>query len=95
MADLKKAILMNEKDNVATALSEIKKEESVVIVHNNKVVAEIEAIEDIELYHKLAIRPIAEGDIVYKYGEIIGKATEAIKVGEHVHVNNIESVMTK
>lgn len=95
MADLKKAILMNEKDNVATALFTIKKEERAVIVYNNRVIAEIDALEDIDMYHKLAIKPVEKGEIVYKYGEVIGKATQTIKVGEHVHVNNIESVMTK
>ena len=95
MLNLKKAILMNDKDNVATVLTAINKNESVTIVYNNKIVSEVNALEDIELYHKLAIRPIEMGEKLYKYGEVIGRATKSIKAGEHVHVNNIESVMTK
>lgn len=95
MSDIKKAILMNEKDNVATALFEIKRNEIAMVVYNNKIVAEINTLDDIDLYHKLAIKPIQKDEIVYKYGEVIGKAVQPIKSGEHVHVNNIESVMTK
>lgn len=95
MLSLKKAILMNDKDNVATVLTAINKNEWVVIVYNNKIVNEVNALEDIELYHKLAIRPIEMGEKLYKYGEVIGIATKSIKAGEHVHINNIESVMTK
>lgn len=95
MKDLKRAILMNEKDNVATALIPVIKGENAAVVYNNKSVAEIYALDDIEMYHKIAIKPIDKGELVYKYGEVIGKATQPIKAGEHVHVNNIESVMTK
>ena len=40
--------------------------------------------------HKLAIQPIAEGAPVRKFGQIIGRATQAIAPGEHVHVHNVE-----
>lgn len=95
MHDLKKAILMNKKDNVATMLVQIKKDEVAAITFDNEVVEQIAAVEDIDVYHKIAIRPIEQGELVYKYGEVIGKAVNTIKIGEHVHVNNIESVMTK
>ncbi len=34
---------------------------------------------------------IPVGDGVIKYGEIIGRATCDIDVGDHVHVHNVES----
>ena len=95
MDEFKKAILMNERDNVATALFPIDKNEKTMIVYNNGTVSEVMALDDIDRYHKIAIKTIEKNEIVYKYGEIIGRATQLIKVGEHVHVNNIESVMTK
>jgi altronate dehydratase small subunit len=95
MYNLKKAILMNKKDNVATALFSIKKNDSAVITYNNEIINEIIVLDDIEIYHKTAIKPIENGDLVYKYGEVIGRTTSSIKVGEHVHVNNIESVRGK
>jgi altronate dehydratase small subunit len=40
--------------------------------------------------HKFATRPIAEGALIRKYGQVIGKASAAIAIGEHVHVHNVE-----
>jgi altronate hydrolase len=39
--------------------------------------------------HKVALRAIAPGDPVRKYGEVIGHATAAIAPGDHVHVHNL------
>jgi altronate hydrolase len=39
--------------------------------------------------HKIAIRPVAAGDPVYRYGNVIGFATAAISRGEHIHVHNL------
>jgi altronate dehydratase small subunit len=38
--------------------------------------------------HKVALRDIAEGEAVIKYGVPIGVATEHIAIGSHVHVHN-------
>jgi altronate hydrolase len=43
----------------------------------------------IGLGHKLALQPIRKGDAVYKYGQIIGHASQDIKPGDHVHVHNV------
>ncbi len=39
--------------------------------------------------HKIATRPIAEGENVLRYGQIIGQAKSAISAGEHIHVHNL------
>jgi altronate hydrolase len=39
--------------------------------------------------HKAAARPIAAGEPVRKFGQIIGVATAAIAAGEHVHEHNL------
>ena len=39
--------------------------------------------------HKYAVRPVARGENVIKYGMPIGHATADIAVGEHVHVHNV------
>ncbi len=41
--------------------------------------------------HKYAIRAIAAGEDVVKYGMPIGHATVDIAVGEHVHVHNVKT----
>ncbi|VXC44881.1 UxaA family hydrolase [Sphingomonas sp. AX6] len=39
--------------------------------------------------HKIAVRGIAAGEPVRKFGHVIGRATRAIGAGEHVHVHNL------
>lgn len=41
--------------------------------------------------HKYALREIAEGENVIKYGMPIGHATRLIRKGEHVHVHNVKT----
>jgi altronate hydrolase len=49
----------------------------------------VAVIQAIPAGHKVAIRAIAAGDAVRRYGQIIGFATCAIRAGEHVHVHNL------
>ena len=39
--------------------------------------------------HKIATAPIARGETVIRYGQIIGQATEAIPAGAHIHSHNL------
>ncbi len=39
--------------------------------------------------HKVALRPVAAGQPIRKYGQVIGLATDAIAVGDHVHSHNL------
>src|SRR6267142_4031420 len=53
------------------------------------VVAEgVTTVERIPAGHKVAIRPIATGEPVRRYGQIIGFATSPIAPGQHVHTQN-------
>ena len=38
--------------------------------------------------HKVATRPIAEGEQILKYGQVIGFASQPIEAGAHVHEHN-------
>jgi len=51
----------------------------------------IDALADIPLGHKIALKDLAEGDTVLKYGHDIGKAVAAVKAGDHVHVHNMKT----
>ena len=46
---------------------------------------------DIPAGHKIALRPIAAGEAVIKYGDSIGYATRDIASGEHVHCHNLRT----
>ena len=45
----------------------------------------------IGLGHKLALNLIRKGDAIYKYGQIIGFATQDVPPGGHVHVHNVSA----
>lgn len=78
-------------DNVATALRNLNKGEQASVGLGQEIIS-IAVIEPVEYGHKFAIRDITKGDDILKYGEIIGRATEDIVSGAHVHVQNVESM---
>ena len=46
----------------------------------------------IQFGHKLAMADIPPGAKIVKYGEVMGRATQAIPAGAHAHIHNIESL---
>src|SRR5213595_1615238 len=50
----------------------------------------VTTVERIPAGHKVAVRPIAVGEPVRRYGQVIGFASKAIAAGQHVHVQNCE-----
>jgi (2R)-sulfolactate sulfo-lyase subunit alpha len=52
---------------------------------------ELEARQDIPIGHKVALKDMAPGDTVVKYGIDMGKVVAPIKAGEHAHVQNIKT----
>jgi altronate dehydratase small subunit len=79
--------LIDEADNVVTNVADEIPAGTEVDVKG----AVIETVDDIPYGHKIALRPIAEGEDVIKYGLSIGSATEDIPAGSHVHIHNVES----
>jgi (2R)-sulfolactate sulfo-lyase subunit alpha len=51
----------------------------------------VDAQQDIPIGHKVALRDMATGDTVIKYGISMGKVVAPIKAGEHAHVHNIKT----
>jgi altronate hydrolase len=39
--------------------------------------------------HKVALRSVAPGELVRRYGQVIGRAKVAIRPGDHVHTHNL------
>jgi altronate dehydratase small subunit len=83
-------IVINEKDNVATALDELPAGTTVSVKTEHRM-EKIELISHIPRGHKFALTHIDRGGAVIKYGETIGKSTEEIPRGQHVHVHNVVS----
>lgn len=89
--EIKKAILMDEKDNVATLLIEVEKGQQVQIEAGEQNVT-LQAKDHIPYGHKIALKDIDKAGEVIKYGEVIGRSTNHIQEGSHVHIHNIESL---
>jgi (2R)-sulfolactate sulfo-lyase subunit alpha len=49
------------------------------------------ALQDIPIGHKVALKDMAVGDTVIKYGIDMGKVVAPIQAGQHAHVHNIKT----
>ena len=63
----------------------------VIINKKDNVAVTLHGKGDIPAGHKFALKEIAKGEYVIKYGEIIGRATQDIACGEWVHTHNVKS----
>ncbi len=83
-------IVIDEKDNVATALEAMSAGAKVSFEVQGHI-EKIKLLTDIPMGHKLALKDIEKGESVIKYGEPIGQSTSKISRGEYVHVHNVIS----
>lgn len=83
--------MLDEKDNVATAIADLKAGNIITVNRQNGAV-EVSLTQDIPLGHKFALKDIRRGGTVVKYGEKIGRAKNNIHKGEHAHVHNVEGL---
>lgn len=84
-----KVILVNEKDNVVTAVSGLKKGEDAVYKVGSET-RHVKTNEAIPFGHKTALTKIAKGSDIIKYGETIGRASKDIEPGQWVHIHNTD-----
>lgn len=80
------ALRMTPEDNVVTALDDLEAGHAISFGGES-----IELSEDVPFGHKFALRAIAEGEEITKYGYVIGRASQPIAPGEWAHVHNVES----
>ncbi len=85
------AIVINERDNVATALAELSAGMQVQTRRGEEILT-LQVRGPIPYGHKFSIRPIEPGDKIIKSGEVIGEATKRIETGDHVHIQNVVSL---
>jgi (2R)-sulfolactate sulfo-lyase subunit alpha len=62
----------------------------VVVTEDN---SELSAVnnQDVPIGHKVALRDLAVGDTVIKYGQDIGRVVAPIAKGDHVHTHNLKT----
>ena len=90
MARTTQVIIINQKDNVATALKALNAGAEISVEFQGRL-QKITLSSDIPMGHKFALKDMEEGGAVIKYGEPIGQSTAKITRGEHVHVHNVVS----
>lgn len=79
---MSKLFKINDKDNVAVALEELKKGE---IIDN------IKLLDDIPFGHKVLLNDLKSGKNIIKYGNPIGHLTIDCKKGQHIHEHNLKT----
>src|SRR5437868_5030001 len=77
---------LRPEDNVAIATRTLPQDTE--ISHNGSAFVSTTRI---SMGHKIAVRQIKEGQAIYKYGQIIGFASQDIPAGAHVHVHNVRA----
>jgi altronate hydrolase len=79
---ISQTLMLGSSDDVAVALKPVPAGQLISDLH-------LTAFSDIPAGHKFAVRPIAVGQPIRKFNQIIGFATQPITLGEHVHTHNL------
>ena len=86
-------VLHDAKDTVAVVVVEGVKAGTAMtgwIMDEDRMI-NVQAQQDIPIGHKVALKDMAVGDAVLKYGIDMGKVVANIKAGQHAHVHNIKT----
>lgn len=81
-------LIINQKDNVAIALRDLKPGETVTSSCES---TQLSVVEQIPKSHKISLRDIQIGEEIIKYGEAVGISAAVIRKGAWVHTHNLES----
>jgi len=85
----KYAKLINENDNVVTAVSDIQAGEEITVRFEGRE-TRYRCNQNLPFGHKMAVDDIKLGNKIIKYGQAIGSASQDIKQGDWVHTHNVK-----
>ncbi len=86
------AVMLNPEDNIGVALVDLKPGTEVKIYGRE---VWVKMAESIPYQHKFSVKPIDSGKEIIKDGVVIGKATQNITQGQHVHTHNMTGLRLK
>lgn len=89
LAGGKKALVLDQKDNVAVALADLAPGDICQVAEDGGKKYEVTVGEAIPFGHKFALTDLAADAGVYKYGEEIGKMRGSVKKGGWIHSHNM------
>lgn len=84
---MKKVVQIEPEDNVAVAVQDISAGERVDCSGQ-----EITARNNVLKGHKIALVHIPQGERIIKYAVAIGRSSQDISPGDHVHSHNVEDI---
>jgi altronate hydrolase len=82
-------LLLHPQDDIVVAKSSLPRGMVLALDPMDAPISHIPVLQPIPTGHKLAVREIAAGNGVRRYGQIIGFASQTILPGEHVHDHNV------
>lgn len=86
------ALMTSDTDNVATIFAENVFDGDTVDIRDKRGLSTpVTVIGAVPYGHKIAVKDIACGEHIIKYGESIGIASKNILRGEYVHIHNLDS----
>lgn len=86
MSAQKPYVLLHQNDNILVSCRDLAPGETLRIDDEA-----VTLTQPVLLGHKIARRPLAQGEKVLKYGAPIGTALAEIAIGEHIHLHNLKS----
>ena len=88
---MNKAIKSGHQDNVATLISDAKKDSKIKIFYRDQLIEIIKSKKLIPFGHKIATDDIKVNTRILKYNESIGLAKKNISKGDLVHTSEVQS----
>ncbi len=77
-------IHLSARDNIAIARAPLSPGQEIRVGG-----ASLTVLDSVPMGHKVALKPIAPGGDIVRYGQVMGKARTSIEPGRHVHVQNV------
>ena len=86
-------LVHDHRDNVGVVVVENLRAGTNLLVVVTEDHSELRAVnnQDVPIGHKVALRDLAVGDTVIKYGQDIGRVVAPIAKGDHVHTHNLKT----
>ena len=88
-----RCIVLHSTDNVATLIDTARAGDDCTLQGERE--GQVRMLQDVAFGHKVCIAVVRGGGEILKYGQVIGRATQSITVGEHAHVQNIDSARAR
>ena len=93
MAKIPHLLVHNRRDNVGVVVVENLSAGTEMLCVVTEDDSEFRGVtnQDVPIGHKVALKDLAVGETVIKYGEDIGRIVAPVKKGDHVHTHNLKT----